>query len=313
MNPVYKPTYRLTQTSTGDNNVDDSFDPMVTASVLNEAITSSNNLFAQMTSALAPPPAMADSFARMINALAPPPIMEGIALAFTRMDDSTAAFAQINDSFSAMAAKAIAAFPPVENSFGAMLALVRSDDLAATLIRIDDTAAVLASTASSLAAEMLRPSADIFASSASALVAEALRQSVDLFPLMSNTLMTKPIAPYSITLKTLQSQIDADKLRRSPAEATYEALLTNMRDFEAKLDDDQEIGITLVSTGQSVTIHIGSISYTRPNVITFHGRTDDKEMRKVQLVQHTSQLNVMLIAVDKQRPKARRIGFIQDE
>lgn len=263
--------------------MDDSFDPMVTASALNEALTSSNNLFAQMTNAMATLPPMDDSFARMINAMAAPPVMD--------------------DSFSAMVAEALR--PSTE---------------------------ALALTASSLAAEMLRPSADIIASSANALVtealrrpcadiiasmnsslAEALRPSVDLFTPMSSTLMTKPVVPYSITLETLQAQIDADKLRRSPAEGAYEALLANIRDFEAKLDDEQEIGITLVSPGQSVTIHIESISYTRPNVITFYGRTDDQEMRKVQLVQHTSQLNVLLLAVDKQRPKARRIGFIQDE
>ncbi len=36
-------------------------------------------------------------------------------------------------------------------------------------------------------------------------------------------------------------------------------------------------------------------------------------MAKVQLIQHISQLSVLLIAVAKQQPKARRIGFLWDK
>ncbi len=297
--------------------MDDSFDPIASASALNEALTSSSNLltqmnnalatlppmddsFARMTSALVPPPMIDDLLARMINTMAPPPVTEGITAAFTQINDSTIAFAQVNNSFNAAIAGVMAA-PPVMDSAAAVLnqiddtwtAFTRIDDLAATLTRIDDTAAVLASTASSLAVDMLCPSTDLFAP-------------------MSSTLMTKPVIPFSITLESLQAQIAADKPRRSPAQQAYEGLLASIRDFEANLDDDHEIGITLDPPGQNTAIHVESISYADPDFIIFRGITADKDMRQVKLMIHTSQLKVMLTALEK-RPKTQRMGFIQSK
>jgi hypothetical protein len=83
-----------------------------------------------------------------------------------------------------------------------------------------------------------------------------------------------------------------------------------IKDFEAELDDDHEIGAKLVSFGQNVTFHIEDRGYHGPDTITFYGSTET--MEKVQLIQYMSQLSVLLIAVKKQHAKARRIGFTAD-
>ena len=93
----------------------------------------------------------------------------------------------------------------------------------------------------------------------------------------------------------------------NPAKWAYESLMEYIKDFEAELDDNHEVGAQLVSFGQLVTFHIEAVSYDGPSIITFHGRTE--AMGKVQLVQHVSQLSVLLIAVKKQQDKPRRIGF----
>ena len=56
-------------------------------------------------------------------------------------------------------------------------------------------------------------------------------------------------------------------------------------------------------------ISIEGIGFFAPDLLTFYGR--DEDGMKTQLVQHVSQLSVMLRAVPKAEPEepARRIGF----
>ena len=97
----------------------------------------------------------------------------------------------------------------------------------------------------------------------------------------------------------------------NPAKWTYTRLKDYIKSFEEELDGEHEIGARLVSFGQAVTIHIEDISYWGPDIITFHGF--DEKQQKVQLIQHTTQLSVLLIAVKSQGDKPRRIGFILEE
>jgi Family of unknown function (DUF6173) len=97
----------------------------------------------------------------------------------------------------------------------------------------------------------------------------------------------------------------------NPAAWAYERLGKYIKNFEAELDDDHEIGARLVSFGQSVIFHVEDIGYHGPDIITFFGRND--AMEKVQLIQHVSQLSFLLVAVKKQQEKPRRIGFLWDK
>ncbi len=91
------------------------------------------------------------------------------------------------------------------------------------------------------------------------------------------------------------------------AKWTYERLVDYINDFEKDLDDNHEIGARLVSFGSTITFHIQDIGYWGPDIISFTGVDDNSQ--KVQLIQNTSQLSVLLIAVAKKEDKARRIGF----
>lgn len=94
----------------------------------------------------------------------------------------------------------------------------------------------------------------------------------------------------------------------NPAKWTYERLVKFIKEFEAKLDDEHEIGARLVSFGSTVTFHIEDMSYFGPDIITFDGKNEQNEV--IQLIQHFSQLSVLLIAMKKRDEKPRRIGFL---
>jgi hypothetical protein len=97
----------------------------------------------------------------------------------------------------------------------------------------------------------------------------------------------------------------------NPVIAVYTALCDYIRGFEEILDDTQEVGARLVSFGNTVTFHVRNIDYSQPSVITFDGVTD--EGNKVRLVQHVTQLSVLLIALPVRAGEQKRpIGFVTD-
>lgn len=96
----------------------------------------------------------------------------------------------------------------------------------------------------------------------------------------------------------------------SPAESTYRRLIKYIGQFEMQLDHDHEIGGRFVSFGEDARFHIADVGYWNPDIITFDGF--DQNGNRMKLIQHVSQLNVLLVAVRKMAPAAdppRRIGF----
>lgn len=95
---------------------------------------------------------------------------------------------------------------------------------------------------------------------------------------------------------------------KSPAEWAYERLVLYIRNFEAQLDSSQEIAMGFAGSEAGV-LQIEGLGYFDPDIVTFYGRDEDGV--KTQLVQHVSQLSVILRAVPKMQQAAppRRIGF----
>lgn len=93
----------------------------------------------------------------------------------------------------------------------------------------------------------------------------------------------------------------------NPAKWAHERVVKSIVDFEKDLNEEQEIGARLVSFANNEIIHIDNVGYWGPDIITFYGRTADNH--PVELLQHISQLNVLLVAVPKTETVARRIGF----
>jgi len=108
----------------------------------------------------------------------------------------------------------------------------------------------------------------------------------------------------------IQTKVDNDYHRDNPVVAAFESLGSYVRDFEAGLDAQHEIGARLVSFGTAITIHVQGVDYSPPSLLTFTGVTGKGE--KVQLIQHVSQLSFLLMAVPKIGESAYRIGFIWD-
>lgn len=93
------------------------------------------------------------------------------------------------------------------------------------------------------------------------------------------------------------------------ADEFHRRLIVWINDFHKSLDNEHEVGARLVTFGQSMTIHIEDIGYWNPSLISFKGRSEDGN--PVELIQHVSQISVLLIALKRERldvPK-RPIGF----
>lgn len=94
------------------------------------------------------------------------------------------------------------------------------------------------------------------------------------------------------------------------AEATFHRIVAYIREFEANLDRQQEIGARMVSFGDTVQFHIVDMGYWNPDIVTFDGVDDGG--RRMKLIQNVSQLNVLLVAMPKrnEHEEPRRIGFV---
>lgn len=93
----------------------------------------------------------------------------------------------------------------------------------------------------------------------------------------------------------------------NPSEWAYERLVSSINDFEQKLDNDHEIGGRLVNFGSNLAFHIENLGYWGPDFVIFYGSND--EGQPLELIQHISQVNVLLVGLKKVFDEPRRIGF----
>ncbi len=94
-----------------------------------------------------------------------------------------------------------------------------------------------------------------------------------------------------------------------PAQSAYGRIVQYIRAFEAQLDAGQEVAMGFAGSDAGV-LRIEGIGFFDPDLVTFFGR--DEAGQKTQLIQHISQLSVLLRAApvaDTSTP-ARRIGFV---
>lgn len=96
--------------------------------------------------------------------------------------------------------------------------------------------------------------------------------------------------------------------QKSPAQWAYERVVLYLKNFEEQLDNNHEVAIGFTGADAGV-LRIEGMGYFDPDVITFYG--SDPAGGRAQLVQHVSQLNVMLRALPKEAKNEppNRIGF----
>jgi hypothetical protein len=80
-----------------------------------------------------------------------------------------------------------------------------------------------------------------------------------------------------------------------------------IKKFDAELDQEHEVGVRLVSFGQAVVFHLEYIGYWNPSLISFRGTTDDGN--PVELIQHVSQISILLQRLPRKDPSKPKIGF----
>lgn len=95
---------------------------------------------------------------------------------------------------------------------------------------------------------------------------------------------------------------------KSPAQWAYERLIIYIQNFERQLDGEHEVAMGFVG-GDAGVLRIEGLGYYDPDIVTFYG--SDAVGVRTQLVQHVSQLSVLLRALPKTRADApaNRIGF----
>jgi hypothetical protein len=98
---------------------------------------------------------------------------------------------------------------------------------------------------------------------------------------------------------------------RIPAKWSYERLVQLIIAFEKELTADEEIGGRFVNAPIEGAFHIEDLGFWGPDMIIFHGK--NTHGRPVQLIQHYSQMNVLLTALPKESMKPRRIGFMLEQ
>lgn len=88
-----------------------------------------------------------------------------------------------------------------------------------------------------------------------------------------------------------------------------------INNFDAELDAAHEVGMRLVSFGQTIVFHVQDIGYFNPSLIRFFGQTDNGD--PVELIQHISQISFLLMKVkriDPTKPKRKiMIGFTAEQ
>ncbi|WP_299778153.1 DUF6173 family protein [uncultured Roseobacter sp.] len=96
--------------------------------------------------------------------------------------------------------------------------------------------------------------------------------------------------------------------QKSPAQWAYERIILYLKNFEEQLDSTQEVAMGFTG-GDAGVLRIEGMGYFDPDIVTFYGT--DGAGGRTQMVQHVSQLNVMLRALPKpaEKTEARRIGF----
>lgn len=106
----------------------------------------------------------------------------------------------------------------------------------------------------------------------------------------------------------LPGQLQKPVESKSPAQWAYERLILYIQNFEKTLDGDHEVAMGFTG-GDAGVMRIQGMGYFDPDIITFFG--SDGTGARTQLVQHVSQLNVMLRALPKsvEDKPANRIGF----
>ena len=140
---------------------------------------------------------------------------------------------------------------------------------------------------------------------------------------MKNQEITTSDLPMQLTLTALNAiqKSSADKQKMvnaaviqegSTAQIVAENLHQEILNYQENLSNTEDVAMSIVKFNESITLLVDSIGYIGYNLVRFGGK--DSFGKPLELIQHVSQLNFLLMVVPKPQPEApkRKIGFVQD-
>lgn len=129
--------------------------------------------------------------------------------------------------------------------------------------------------------------------------------------------------PMQLTLTALnaiqKSNSDKQKMvnaaviqEESTAQIVAENLYQEILNYQTNLSNTEDVAMSIVKFNESITLFVDSIGYIGYNLVRFGGK--DSSGKPLELIQHVSQLNFLLMVVPKPEPEVpkRKIGFVQD-
>ena len=120
---------------------------------------------------------------------------------------------------------------------------------------------------------------------------------------MSNEYLRLPTLRHIPTMAEVLR--DSNKQRDNPAGYSFTSLKREVERFQRDLDEDHEMGMLIA--GGIGAIHLRSIKPVDPDLFVFDGL--DESQRDVRVIQHYSQVSLVLVALTKLEEQAHRIGF----
>jgi len=119
--------------------------------------------------------------------------------------------------------------------------------------------------------------------------------------------------PYKVKEGVVEMGDDKDEAQAparqppDPASWMHQRLVHQILEFEKNLSKDHELGGRFVGGPSNEPLHITNVASWGPDMIVFMGQLPDG--KKFELLQHYSQVSVLLVAVPKMKDEPRRIGF----
>ena len=127
-------------------------------------------------------------------------------------------------------------------------------------------------------------------------------------PLMPRRCDLRADADYPAVGKVVDDLDSVDIEDKSEAEWAYERLVIYIQEFEEQLDNQHEVAMGFAGSEAGI-LQIEGMGFFDPDILTFYGTDEDGV--PTQLIQHVSQLSVILRAMPKaaEQEPPKRIGF----
>ncbi|QTG12579.1 hypothetical protein G6M86_04665 [Agrobacterium tumefaciens] len=103
-----------------------------------------------------------------------------------------------------------------------------------------------------------------------------------------------------------QATIEGLQKKNNPAGYMHQRMMEMIQAHQKRIPEDFELGLQVIG-GSAPAFHLRSITYSNPDILIFIGKDTDGNL--IQLMQHHSQMSVVLVAMPKLEEKAYRIGF----